>query len=82
MAKLEPCLEWTGARTAGGYGCMRANGKTVLLHKLKRLRTHCIRGHEYTHENTYMSPTRSARECKLCRAINHRTYKERLSHGQ
>lgn len=29
--------------------------------------THCIKGHEFTEENTYRRPNRPARECKTCR---------------
>lgn len=29
-------------------------------------RTHCPRGHEYTHENTYRRPTRTSRVCRTC----------------
>lgn len=33
----------------------------------ERLKTHCPHGHEYTEENTYMSPGRVHRDCKTCR---------------
>jgi hypothetical protein len=29
-----PCLEWPGGKTGGGYGCLRAGGKVVLVHRI------------------------------------------------
>ena len=29
--------------------------------------THCKRGHEFTPENTYIRPSRSNRECRICK---------------
>jgi hypothetical protein len=31
--------------------------------------THCIRGHEFTPENTYQSPGSGFRACRACRAV-------------
>lgn len=31
-------------------------------------KTHCIRGHEFTTENTWFDPKRKARHCRKCRA--------------
>lgn len=30
----KPCLEWTGARTAGGYGVTRINGTLLYVHRI------------------------------------------------
>jgi hypothetical protein len=34
--------------------------------------THCIEGHAFTPENTYITPTTGARQCKKCRRIRAR----------
>jgi hypothetical protein len=34
--------------------------------------THCIRGHEFTKENTYIVPGRTERQCKECKRIRGR----------
>jgi len=42
-------------------------------------RTHCIHGHEFTPENTYVPPSQpSRRVCKACQAIRHTLTKEQL----
>lgn len=43
-------------------------------------RTHCIRGHEFTEANTYVSPTRAGRVCRACR--NDRVNRHRELHGR
>lgn len=32
----------------------------------KNIKTHCIRGHEYTPENTYVNKKTGARRCRMC----------------
>ena len=42
-------------------------------------KTHCIRGHEFTAENTYVSPSRpNERTCRTCKAMNAKRRKERM----
>jgi hypothetical protein len=36
--------------------------------------THCKRGHEFTEENTYRSPSHGRRACRACVRAAHRTY--------
>ena len=36
--------------------------------------THCVRGHEFTEENTYRDPKDNQRSCKECRRILGRGY--------
>lgn len=38
-----------------------------------KFKTHCLRGHEFTAENTYKSPE-GFRECRICRAANRLKY--------
>ena len=33
-------------------------------------KTHCPRGHEYTAENTYITPSTGHRSCRICRDFN------------
>lgn len=39
-------------------------------------KTHCVHGHEFTPENTYLGPTGS-RACRVCRSANRRRHFER-----
>jgi len=44
----------------------------------KKPRTHCLKGHELTADNTYLwkSKNRVIRQCRLCRDIRDRIWKE------
>jgi hypothetical protein len=44
------------------------------------LKTHCLRGHEFTPENTYVNP-RGHRDCKVCRAEVVRRWREKQPAG-
>lgn len=51
------------------YGTARENRLDTIRHGRHRNvnKTHCPRGHEYTHENTYVLPSRpTARYCRAC----------------
>lgn len=108
------CWVWQGGRSDTGYGTIRADGQTLLVHRvayelvkgpipegltidhLCRVRTcinpdhleavtgrinilrgvgsaaqnarktHCLRGHPFTAENTYIRPS-GGRGCRICR---------------
>lgn len=49
-------------------------GKTIIADAVGR--THCIHGHEFTPENTYLD-RRGKRGCRECRAASCRRYEER-----
>ena len=51
--------------------CRRGEAGKYLADK-----THCIRGHEFTPENTHYSKTRTHRSCRICKRINQRKYEE------
>lgn len=38
---------------------------------INKIKTHCLRGHEFTNENTYMH--RGKRNCRICRYLQKRT---------
>lgn len=40
-------------------------------------KTHCKRGHEFTPDNVYMKPGSTWRECRTCKRMLKRRYKER-----
>lgn len=42
---------------------------------LQSLKTHCIRGHEYTEENTYRPPGKNERWCRECQRQHNRDFK-------
>jgi len=58
-----PCVEPThlslGSKAENNLD-MKAKGRTANGNK-----THCLRGHEFTEENTYMKPS-GGRQCRAC----------------
>ena len=52
---------------------MRRNRERARL-----INTHCIEGHEYTEENTYIKPN-GVRHCRICRRTEKRKWREGLS---
>jgi hypothetical protein len=39
----------------------------ITLNSINTAKTHCINGHEFTPENTYISPTNGQRVCRACK---------------
>lgn len=59
-----------------GENTLRGNSFSGLNVK----KTHCIRGHEFTPENTYEPPKRpGTRQCRTCRRASGANYRERNS---
>ena len=56
---------------------LRGDGVTAVNAR----KTHCDRGHEFTHENTYVPSTRRERVCRACLAIRQAAYYRRKSVG-
>jgi len=46
--------------------------------RVRKNKTHCKHGHEYTEENTYRRPNSNKRGCRICRAQNMCDYQVRL----
>lgn len=42
------------------------------------MKTHCIRGHEYTPDNTYIPPGKNERWCRECQRMHNRNFKRKL----
>lgn len=53
---------------------MRGNGPTAVNARM----THCWRGHEFTEENIYRSPSQGYRVCRKCKSINQKERTERI----
>lgn len=47
----------------------QSNGHT------QSMKTHCIRGHEYTEANTYRPPGKNERWCRECQRMHNRNFK-------
>lgn len=67
--------------------CVAPNHLEAVTHRVNMLRgktigaensrkTHCKHGHEFSYENTYMTPT-GARQCRTCRNRRHREMRRR-----
>lgn len=46
--------------------------QTENMHRAKQARTHCLRGHEFTTENTYLRPDNGIRQCRACARLRRR----------
>jgi hypothetical protein len=79
---LELLLPWFGERRA-------ARAREVLHHLDTRpgldhwaKRTHCIHGHEFSEENTYVNPKNGYRTCRTCSSASQRRRYQKISLGQ
>lgn len=45
------------------------NMRSMSTAALNAVKTHCVRGHEFTPENTYVTPNRGTRQCRKCMKI-------------
>lgn len=64
------------------WGTPTENAQDALRHgkNFEAGKTHCIYGHEYTEENTYVRPDGKGRQCRLCiaRRAKEQSLKKRL----
>lgn len=63
------------------YGTASENARDMRRHGTdpNLRKTHCPQGHEYTPENTYVTPKRpNARYCRTCHAAHSRAHKDKL----
>ena len=65
------------------WGTHRENNADTLRHgrHASAAKTHCVHGHEYTPDNTYIIPSTGARTCKACQVKNRRRYQRRKALG-
>ena len=47
----------------------------------QRNKTHCVNGHAFTQENTYIRPDGTGRECRTCQAAAHERYRARKANA-
>jgi Recombination endonuclease VII len=43
----------------------------------EEMKTHCINGHEFTEENTWINPKDNTRICKICKSANYKRCREK-----
>lgn len=55
--------------------------KFFVTHKRGKYATHCVHGHEFTPENTYVNPARGTRVCRTCQQRIGRANYERRKKG-
>lgn len=66
---LEPVTHAENVRRAGG---------TAKALEVLRNKTHCVKGHEYTPENTYRHGKNKSRSCRTCVLAHNRRYQLRI----
>lgn len=54
--------------------CRKCHMKEHEVRSLKKFRTHCRKGHQYTEKNTYIVPGYGWRHCRACTNENARRY--------
>lgn len=61
------------------WGSPTDNAQDTIRHGRNHLanRTHCIRGHEYTENNTYLRPDRRGRQCRKCIKVRGNTQQDK-----
>lgn len=75
-ACLQAAIEIPG--TFGVWGGKTKRQRTVIARGVPRQRkTHCIRGHEFTEDNTRISPTNGQRVCLACEQIRLAQHRDR-----
>jgi hypothetical protein len=52
------------------------------LHNGNAAKTHCMRGHEFTPENTYVKPSTGMRRCRTCHNAKQRERKAKKQNGR
>ena len=60
---------------SGKENTLRGMGPTAINAR----RTHCVNGHEFTPENTYIRPDDGARDCRTCAREAKRRQREKLN---
>lgn len=45
-----------------------------------QVRTHCVNGHKYTPENTYIKPSNGNRLCRICRKADKQKFDAKFNH--
>ena len=61
------------------YGTRSENNLDAVRHgtNSNTAKTHCLRGHEFNEGNTYINTVSLGRQCRECKKIHRRNYKER-----
>jgi hypothetical protein len=54
-----------------GVGVAQAAERIKAIGGWQRHWTHCKHGHEFTAENTYITPNSGARSCRICRQLDY-----------
>ncbi len=74
LCEVTSCVNpWHGERVTGPTNTLRGNGPTARNAR----KTHCVNGHPFSPENTYILPSNGMRFCRACGRRRNREYKER-----
>lgn len=82
LALIELFRPWFGERRSARADEVWAQAKLVGSRGRSKHQTHCIRGHEFTEENTYRQPNAASpkgwtRQCRICNRERNRERRSR-----
>lgn len=72
-----PCVNPEHLEAVTPWENKRRSNTWAHLGEMQAAKTHCPEGHEYTPENTYITPSQGSRVCRTCRREHRRSSREK-----